>query len=138
MTAKTTDFLGRWSIDRTIEDAQGTGSAHFTGSAVIKECGDIWEFSESGTLSLAQGSVMRAERKYLWRPAGAGFDVFFEDQRFFHHFDLGADAQASHWCDPDQYDVSYDFTDWPNWSSRWNVAGPRKAYIMQSQFRPMP
>ncbi|MEP5151847.1 DUF6314 family protein [Planktotalea sp.] len=135
---KPSDFLGRWSIDRSITEAHAPNPARFVGSATITEGPVVWVFAEEGTLSLAQGSTMKAERKYLWKSVGNGFDVFFADERFFHRFDLTAQAQASHWCDPDQYDVAYDFSAWPVWSSTWNVAGPRKDYVMQSSFLRLP
>ena len=126
------DFLGRWSIERIIQEARSVEPARFKGVATITETETFWEFSETGELSLPTGAKMHAERKYLWKPNGSGFDVYFDDERFFHRFELGVQAQASHWCDPDQYDVAYDFNAWPKWTSTWNVSGPRKDYVMKS------
>lgn len=129
------DFLGHWSIARTIQDAKSASTAQFTGTAEIKQGVEDWIYSERGTLVLASGAQFVAERMYFWRPSGAGFDVFFDDKRFFHRFDLVAAAQAQHWCDPDKYEVAYDFSRWPCWQSTWQVSGPRKDYVMQSSYR---
>jgi hypothetical protein len=75
---------------------------------------------------------MEAERVYLWRASGAGIEVLFDDGRPFHRIDDS--AEAAHWCDPDQYDVTYEFGRWPKWSSRWRVLGPRKDYVMVSNY----
>ena len=47
---------------------------------------------------------------------------------------LGGDS--GHWCDPDQYDGSYDFSAWPAFTVTWSVRGPRKAYLMSSRYDP--
>ena len=44
------------------------------------------------------------------------------------------DSGDRHWCDPDSYAVRYDFSRWPEWSARWRVEGPHKAYIMYSRY----
>lgn len=130
------DFVGDWSIKRTIEDAKSNSTASFVGKAQIVEGHKEWVYSEQGELALATGAQFFAERKYFWHPNETGFDVFFEDKRFFHSFELGSAAQAQHWCDPDQYEVAYEFQQWPIWKSTWQVTGPRKNYVMSSQFQP--
>lgn len=130
------DFLGRWTIARDIDDLRSGGIAHFAGIASIEQTNEDWVYTEAGTLDLSTNVQMHAERKYFWRPHTAGFDVFFDDKRFFHSFDLGVSAQATHWCDPDDYKVAYDFSTWPQWQSTWQVEGPRKKYVMRNLFRP--
>jgi len=41
-----------------------------------------------------------------------------------------------HLCGQDLYHVAYDFRDWPRWSARWEVAGPRKDYVSTSTYCP--
>jgi len=137
MTLVPLDFVGRWTIERQIDDALTSECARFTGNASITRIKGDWLYRETGQLNLASGHQMRAERTYYWRPRSTGFDVFFEDSRFFHRFDLGDTAEARHWCDPDQYEVAYTFSRWPIWKSKWNVAGPSKSYVMQSTFAPL-
>lgn len=126
------DFEGDWQITRRIEDALSGQEAGFVGTARFeRDCLGL-RYSEKGLLTLG-GASMEAERVYLWRSADAGIEVFFDDGRFFHRID--GSSGAGHWCDPDQYDGIYDFGDWPDWSSRWQVKGPRKDYVMVSIFK---
>ncbi|MGB7317464.1 MAG: DUF6314 family protein [Planktotalea sp.] len=130
------DFLGRWRIERTIEDSLAGSASRFVGDAVIAR-GDVdWTYRETGTLTLASAAQLRAERTYYWQPKENGFEVYFADRRFFHSFALDDNAEAKHWCDPDQYDVAYDFARWPEWSSTWDVTGPRKRYVMLTRYYP--
>lgn len=134
MTASTSDFLGHWQIERTIDDVLSQSGAIFAGTASISRNIPHWIYAEVGTLTMAGSKPMMAERQYLWRPDENGFDIFFSDERFFHRLTLSGQTQAAHWCDPDQYDVTYDFTDFPRWKSTWRVTGPRKNYVMHSMF----
>lgn len=127
------DFLGAWAIERWIEDARSGQSARFLGEAVIEPKDEDWVYAEHGTLELTTGAPMRAERRYIWRADETGFDIFFSDKRFFHRFDLDPCTQAQHWCDPDDYEVEYDLSNWPVWQSVWRVSGPRKCYVMTSR-----
>jgi hypothetical protein len=135
MTVTTSDFLGLWQIERTIEDGHSASRAVFTGEASISHDVTHCIYAEVGTLAMAGVKPMTAERRYLWRPDANGFDISFTDERFFHRLSLSGPTQAAHWCDPDQYDVIYDFTDFPSWKSTWHVVGPRKNYVMHSAFR---
>lgn len=136
MTRSVQQFLGDWLIDRGIEDALSGSSAGFTGRAVIAEGATGWTYEERGTLVMAGGLPMQAERRYLWKPDAEGVDIFFDDGRFFHRLELAAQPRAAHWCDPDQYDVRYNLTCWPAWEACWQVRGPRKDYVMTSRYSP--
>ena len=125
------DFEGEWQITRRIEDALSGQEGQFAGAASFVRDGSGLQYSEKGLLTLG-GASMEAERVYLWRALGAGIEVLFDDGRPFHRIDDS--AEAAHWCDPDQYDVTYEFGRWPKWSSRWRVLGPRKDYVMVSNY----
>ncbi|SPF80862.1 DUF6314 family protein [Pseudoprimorskyibacter insulae] len=130
------DFAGRWQLSRRIDDAQAGQVLTFDGLCEIaqtKDGGD-WLYREEGHMTLPDGGRMAGTRQYLWRQVGQTIAVFFEDGRFFHDFALEPSVSADHWCDPDQYAVSYDFEDWPNWSATWTVKGPRKDYVMATKF----
>jgi hypothetical protein len=76
---------------------------------------------------------MVAERRYLWDEK---LNIYFEDGRFLLQVPaLG--GVAAHWCDPDQYIASYDFTDWPKWSCTCRIRGPRKDYTLHSRYSKM-
>ncbi len=79
---------------------------------------------------------MKATRRYVWASAGNSVEVAFEDMRPFHSIPLGTPTPGTTClCPPDRYEVSYDFSAYPEWTSTWDVEGPRKAYRMISTFR---
>lgn len=124
-----TDFEGRWTLSREIWHDDGT-QAQFTGAATWQPDEKGLMYSEIGCLVVPGQQAMSAERKYLWQD---GLRVYFDDGRFFHQVPE-AGGEASHWCDPDRYDVSYDFRKWPQWSCLWHVKGPRKSYRLHSHY----
>ena len=77
---------------------------------------------------------METEQRYQWCAEGDTIAVFFKDGRLFHRFQMDTRADARHFCDPDHYDVAYNFTGWPVWTMLWRVKGPRKDYTMRSTF----
>lgn len=138
------EFLGNWCIGRQIEDFLTQQTGTFLGEASIITRDEDWLYSETGTLSFNNQIPLKSERRYLWSPSAAGFDIHFDDSRFFHHFDLPTDAdgggnfKARHWCDPDDYNVQYDLSRFPDWSSQWQVNGPRKSYKIISKYKRSP
>jgi hypothetical protein len=131
------DFEGRWRLSRRIENARAPGGGLFEGVAVFTRSGGGLVYEESGELRLPDRPGFAATRRYLWRDDGAGgAEVSFEDGRDFHRVDLSGTVSAAwHDCPPDAYEVSYDFTRWPEWQTVWRVKGPRKDYTMYSQYR---
>lgn len=126
------DFTGIWALSRSITQADGP-EGRFTGQAVFTAEGAGLRYHEAGQLVLDGETAMQAERDYLWLAEGDQIVVRFEDGRDFHRFTPAAPA-AVHWCDPDDYRVTYDFSHWPDWSSEWRVTGPRKDYVMISHY----
>lgn len=130
------DFVGTWSLTRRIEDFRADEILTFEGVARIGPCDDGAVYHETGTLRRPDGAGFEATRRYLWRDEPGRINVCFEDGRPFHAFAPGAEVNASHWCDPDTYRVSYDFAQWPRWNTVWSVSGPRKDYRMATTYRP--
>ena len=124
-------FEGHWQIDRMIEDRRAGQTGRFTGTGLFRPDAGGLIYEERGRLTLG-AARFEAERRYFWRVGDGGIDVCFEDGRFFHR--IG--PKAVHWCDPDDYHVTYDFGDWPRWQAAWQVTGPRKDYVMTSIYRP--
>ena len=125
------DFLGPWLLSKTIRQADGQTAA-FDGTASWTASAEGALYTERGTLNLAGAAPLTAERQYRWTDA---LDVYFDDGRFFHRVPpLG--GRAAHWCDPDQYEVTYDFGTWPVFSAHWVVKGPRKDYSMACFYKP--
>ncbi|MDU8913621.1 DUF6314 family protein [Aestuariicoccus sp. MJ-SS9] len=133
------EFAGAWTLSRRIEDHRAGATARFEGTARLDPVEAGLAYSEEGQLQMPGQPPIRAERRYLWVKNGAQVSVFFDDGRPFHSFIPGDDTPgAAHWCDPDQYDVAYDFSAWPHWTARWRVHGPRKDYTLTSHYAPAP
>jgi hypothetical protein len=146
------DFTGIWRIERDIEnaigpDAQFSGQAHFT-ALPAPQLGQLnpqapcLKLRETGEMTFAdQPTSFAATRHYYWQegPQNAAaqktIHVYYDDGRFFHHFDpQDLRATAHHDCPPDVYDVTYDFAHWPNWQAIWQVSGPKKSYCLRSRY----
>jgi hypothetical protein len=121
------DFEGLWQLERQIVHQDGT-QAWFSGQAswTPAEWGLLYE--ETGNLRIADRTPVRAEQRYRWLH---DLSVAFQDGRFFHAVPATG-GDTSHWCDPDQYRGTYDFSRWPEFRVDWHVSGPRKAYRMHS------
>ena len=129
------DFAGTWSLARRTLDAAGAETARFTGRAVFAPEGTALAYRESGALEMASGRF-EANQMHVWRQDGPRICVSFADGRPFHCFATGTvTAGALHQCPPDLYRVEYDFGDWPVWRSDWTVTGPRKDYVLRSEYR---
>lgn len=133
ITPRLGDFAGDWDVRRIITDHRGGPNGRFAGSARFSAHPDGLTYSEIGELLLGDHPPFKAERQYLWRADGDRITVEFQDGRPFHSFDPSA-PNADHWCDPDTYRVTYEFSDWPNWRSVWDVTGPKKAYEMITEY----
>ena len=128
-------FAGRWRVARDIRHGDGL-TGRLTGEAIIAPAGPgLFTYDEAGTLTLGAADPLHATRRYLWRAAEGAIDVSFEDGRPFHRISLAAfRPETVHLCPPDRYAVAYDFTDWPHWTARWQVEGPRKDYTMTTRY----
>ena len=142
-------FEGEWHLWRVIEDRAGgpagASSGRFTGlftgvARFLPVAGGqpgplsgALDYAEEGELRLGR-AAFRATRAYRWVLGPGGVEVFFADGRFFHGFAWEA-AVAEHPCGADLYRVRYDFARWPEWQAVWEVRGPRKDYVMRSQYR---
>lgn len=127
------DFAGDWQMARSVDDRRGP-PARFTGTARFRPDAQGLRVTEEGVMSV-DNTQYSASRVFLWRARDDGIVVLFSDGRPFHQFRPAGLVAAAHWCDPDQYDVTYDFTRWPVWTSEWRVRGPRKDYVMRSTYR---
>ena len=123
------DFIGAWDITRDIIPANGP-RAVFAGQGVWTVSATGADYAETGILTLPDAAPMTAERRYVW---GHDLSVYFDDGRFFHRVPAHG-GPTTHFCDPDTYDVSYDFAEWPAVAVSYTVYGPRKDYVMHSQY----
>lgn len=129
-------FAGHWEVERHIADLDSGWMGRFEGLAVFTPVPGGLAYEERGVLRLG-GLVSEAFRRYFWseRPGGR-IAVSFEDGRPFHDFDPGlARAEASHYCDPDLYEVTYFFPARGEWRAEWRVEGPRKDFRLVTHYR---
>ncbi|WP_299848702.1 DUF6314 family protein [uncultured Roseovarius sp.] len=129
MTRVLDDFEGKWRLKRQITPAT-TPPGQFLGVATWSRAAHGLTYHEMGELQIAGHPAMSAERCYLWQ---SDLSVWFDDGRFFHHVPA-VGGETSHWCDPDQYNGIYDFSNWPRFSVTWRVKGPAKDYRMVSDY----
>ena len=127
------DFIGRWRLERQIDDRLAGLRGQFIGEAVFAPDGQGVLLTETGILRYGDGTPMQAERRYLWRADGQGIAVDFVDGRAFHWFSCDQ-PEADHQCAPDHYRVRYEFDNWPVWRAHWSVTGPHKNYRMVSGY----
>ena len=127
-------FAGLWHLRRDIYDLDSEWIGRFAGQATFTPRDGGLDYFEDGQLQFGGLTAMTATRSYRWTfPEGTIVQVAFDDGRPFHSFDAAQSrAEASHYCDPDLYEVTYDFTTWPEWRAAWRVEGPRKDYRMVS------
>ncbi|MEM8775113.1 MAG: DUF6314 family protein [Pseudomonadota bacterium] len=130
------DFVGAWGLSRRIRH-HNAPEASFEGEALFSRHSDGLLYHETGELLVEGQAAFRAERRYYWRNGSNGMiDVFFGDGREFHSIDRHA-PDATHFCDPDTYNVRYRFESWPIWQAEWRVTGPKKDYLMVSTYNKM-
>lgn len=132
--ARLWDLEGDWDLSRVIRHGDGRED-RFAGRAVFARANGGLVLTERGQLSVG-GQSFEAEQRTLWAEGDGALEVSFADGRAFHAVTLGEPAPtAVHLCDPDHYEVTYDFADWPLWRAIWRVTGPRKDYVMRSEYR---
>jgi len=125
-------LTGSWSFNRLI-----AGQGSMQGLATFTPLDpDTLAYREHGRLKLLTGTVLEAEREYVFREHGPGFDVFFKETppRLFHAVSLSAfgdgalSASADHLCNQDHYQSTYSFRPDGSFVIRHVVSGPRKDY----------
>jgi hypothetical protein len=124
-------FIGTWRLQRTIEDFRDTGTSVFAGEACFEPSPSGLNYVERGRWQSETLSGLTGERRYRWSGDARGkISVFFENGAPFHEFFFqdGSDANGTHFCDPDTYQVFYTFSFPDTWTAVWQVKGPRKDY----------
>lgn len=136
MTHLRDDFAGLWVLHRFIDDRHSAQQGDFRGTAAFhKEQNNQLHYAETGHLQFGKGPALSAHRSYQWLFVADKVEVLFEDGTPFHSFiPAGCVAGTDHPCGEDYYTVSYDFSEWPNWTATWIVKGPRKDYTSVSRY----
>lgn len=134
----TKKLIGSWSLDRVIE-----GQATMQGIATFAPLdGARLAYREQGHLKLANGTIVQAEREYIFSNSDGGFQVFFKEEplRLFHEILLSASSggelcgSARHICNRDDYQSAYRFMPDGTFVVRHVVSGPRKDYAITSTY----
>lgn len=131
-------LTGAWSFSRVIE-SQATMQGVATFTPVDK--GRL-AYREQGNLELANGTIVQAEREYIFGGSDGGFQVFFKEDppRLFHEISLSASSggelsgSAGHLCNRDDYQSAYIFMPDGTFVVRHVVSGPRKDYAMTTTY----
>ena len=128
-------FEGLWTLSRVIRHESGLTDS-FNGECEFTRSGHRLIQDERGVLITAEGQF-DATRRYIWSERNDRLEVQFDDMRPFHTIPLNDVAPRTvHLCDPDRYQVTYDFAEWPVWRTVWAVEGPRKGYVMETEYAP--
>ena len=129
------DFHQPWRITREIEDRKAGAKVSFEGKVMTEMVSGQLRWHETGQLRMPQGAFA-SDRVTLWQDVEAGLAVHFDDGRLFHRIDRAVSPIATHDCDPDVYNLAYDFAPWPRWSVTITVSGPRKDYTSVTLYSP--
>lgn len=128
-------LLGRWRLDRVIEDAYAGQRSTVAGVLELVEEGPgsiRWE--EQGRWHRG-GDILEVRRRLNLELRESAWWVLFEDGRPFHAWTPG--TQVVHPCGADTYrGLVSGGAD--QWTVRWDVEGPAKDYSMTSVLTPGP
>ena len=142
MDADRPDFfdglMGDWQFEREITgNGAMVGVASFTLLAA-----DRAAYRETGTLTLIDGKILKAERRYLYERAKGGFAIYFADtEEIFQHVELLAGVEgawrgvAHHPCKDDLYESEYWFHRDGTFEIRHEVRGPKKNYRIRTMYQ---
>lgn len=123
---------GVWGFTRVIH-----GSGRMKGTATfVKKADSTLLYYETGLLKLNDGASFESYRNYIYEWNDQKITVLFEDGRFFHEldFETDMDAKGHHECGLDLYRASYRFDGPHSFELQWAVTGPKKDYIIQTNF----
>lgn len=139
---------GEWSVERALLDRASGARGSFAGTVAFTEADDGAALlqHEEGTVRWG-GHEGPASREYVWRPgpSAQSMDVYFPDGRFFHTVRLSGSGtsdrdgwRAQHWCDPDDYRVTYTAVGPHELRYEWDVTGPAKDLLLTTVLRRRP
>jgi len=128
-------LAGRWHLQRKTVDKAAGQTFHLDGICTFETDGEALLQRETGVLVLGNGQSFPAEQKYIWWFNIKQISLEFSDKRPFltlaPPFTL---CDSMHLCGEDTYVAQFDFRGRAHWSSTWHVTGPRKDYVMSSDY----
>lgn len=133
------DLLGRWRLERSIEDRYAGARLRVAGSAVLERTDDgRVRWHEDGLLERPGAEPTPVFRTLFAVPAPGrdGWAVTFEDGRPFHAWTPG--APVDHPCAADHYRGVVDVEEPDRWRVTWEVQGPTKDHTITSRYLAVP
>lgn len=129
-------LAGEWRLDRRVVD-----HAAMTGLAVFTPSGATLHYRESGHMVLETGQALQFSRSYIYRFNKELMEVLFDEQplRLFQSVVLTRQedqvvGKGSHDCPPDTYTSRYRFMLPRAFSISHQVQGPRKFFVIETDF----
>ncbi len=126
---------GSWTQTRNI-----VPGGRYEGTAIFTRTDqDTLYYTECGIVTLDTGHIIdKAQRSYIFKCVGDQISVLFDEKtpRLFHELTLddAGKATAIHECSDDIYNSSYHFIEPGRFTITHTVTGPRKNYVMTTQY----
>jgi hypothetical protein len=139
-------LLGRWSIERVIEDHRDAATVRFTGEALVTLAEGEGEgegegearasYVEQGQMSLGAHTGPARRTLGLHERGDGTVALEFPDGRPFLELDLCAGrSRATHPCGADSYELAFEVLGPNKLLERWRVSGPAKDYDAETVWR---
>ena len=127
---------GKWSINRNIKGiGYGKGRASFTKSTDDQ---NVLCYSERLDLHLGENqhySNAHQEYKFIYDPERMCLEKYTSAESLMYRLEItGKKARGLYLCSPDKYIATYDFIDDNLFTLTYFVSGPRKDYIIVTEF----
>lgn len=128
------DLLGRWILERDVDDRYASVRLRVTGTAVLEQVADgRVRWHEEGTLTRPGGAPAAVHRTLLVVPdADGAWQVTFDDGRPFHPWSPG--VEVDHPCAADHYRGTVVVHDEERWTVTWQVRGPAKDHTITTAY----
>lgn len=134
---------GSWVLERTIVSFEGTVLGTYLGKATYKPTSNpnLLHYREEGQLKM-QDSTSCAFKDYYFLYKD-GIELYFDSNltQFFYKMEFLElergilQSKGIHYCGKDVYKATFTFNSSSVYMSEFIVEGPRKNYIIKSEFR---
>jgi hypothetical protein len=135
-TFMTADYIGAWTLTRSITDNDQGSAIACTGSATLGLPNPTIGYTEAVSFRLA-GKPLRATRSYRFAFDNGAIVATFDDGLPFFTLRLMADGtgKALHPCGADLYALTLTLRGHATWQTRWDVTGTKHLTIVTEYTR---